>query len=73
MGVLTGNLSDYVPLQIEGFSPIWFWFAVIHSMSKFFTTINFDGDVFMMFRRHDCPASQEWQWRHVLFTKLSGT
>ena len=20
-----------------------------------------------------CPASQEWQWRHVLFTKLSGT
>ena len=20
-----------------------------------------------------CPASQEWQWHHVLFTKLSGT
>ena len=20
-----------------------------------------------------CPASQEWQWRHVLFTILSGT
>ena len=20
-----------------------------------------------------CPASQEWQWRHVLFTKLLGT
>ena len=20
-----------------------------------------------------CPASQEWQWRHVLFTKLSWT
>ena len=19
-----------------------------------------------------CPASQEWQWRHVLFTKLPG-
>ena len=22
---------------------------------------------------HYCPASQVWQWRHVLFTKLSGT
>ena len=35
-------------------------------------TILFCQHIFSAYKYY-CPASQEWQWRHVLFTKLLGT
>ena len=49
-------------------------FPIMHSVKQqliHHLTVSLMGDIELV--RLYCPASQEWQWRHVLFTKLPGT
>ena len=48
------------------------WIFSIKEMKITFFTVLYLHNLFVLTGIY-CPAIQEWQWRHVLFTKLSRT
>ena len=77
------DYCKYVDKQCGSWSDcFWYWPTLfVKKLPKHFsrwqeqTTFVVIGALWVKSKsiRMYCPASQEWQWLHVLFTKLSGT